>query len=279
MTPDIAALVPFLASVVRESDGEHVPGVFVQGPDAPCILTCLHAFDKDPSFNVPGKRYNAVLQVPLEPVTCVVIDSDMDHDFLVLQLVNIVNRVTAPVDLLVSDSYVGSPYILIGRSTCTSIDAAGRWQYTWNACRGFVTTSLLNGHRIGGGGGSAPGDSGGPIFHGVSGQLIGINVSVSLLHPGPHGVITALPRASPEGRFVPLWIIELVLKYKWSKPFFGHGGVLATYDSTPPSTMECGTSSLVSGSVPHSPFEMLCGTQSSPLAELFDPVLLDPYRY
>lgn len=272
---DIQALAPYTALIRRDDAHELIPGAFVQGPSSPCIITCLHAFEP---IGLVGSELDVQLQAPLEHVRCKVFTFDCDLDFLILEVLTPVNRITAVVDSTVSPSLYGQPYILFGNSTCNGIDANGRWRMVWNVTRGHFSSQLLDNFQIAAGGGSAPGDSGGPLFHGETGKLIGINVSISLLPVGNDFQATSRARASPQGRMVPIWIVELFLRSRLGHAFFGAGGVPAVYSSPSTSMSSCVPPSTSQAQVPRNDYELLCLAPNG-LEELFDPNLLDPYMF
>ncbi|KAI5053896.1 hypothetical protein GOP47_0009175 [Adiantum capillus-veneris] len=137
---------------------------------------------------------------------------------------------------------------------------------------------MLDSFQVAGSGGSVPGDSGGPVFLIASGKLVGINTSVSLVHPCLSIDDAAKAQTRPQALIKPFSIIELLLNAETGVPFFGSGGQKAIYNSSAMVT----TSSRAAPVVKPQPQELLCTEQIVPrqsLADLLDPELLDLYIF
>ncbi|MCO5590458.1 hypothetical protein L7F22_044428 [Adiantum nelumboides] len=145
-----------------------------------------------------------------------------------------VNRDTAPVHVLGTACIFGNRYFQFGYSTCFSEDSGGKWLMTWNLTTGhFSSPGLLeNAMVIAGSGGSAPGDSGGPVFDVETGRLIGINTGIAMIHREIRLEDAARLRTSPQAAILPLSIIEVSLSSTFQCHFFCPGGVQATWDAS-----------------------------------------------
>ncbi|KAI5068917.1 hypothetical protein GOP47_0017262 [Adiantum capillus-veneris] len=222
MTPMVDAVQNTLVSIQHPNPGCYpVPGVLVQGSGSPLVVSGRHCFG---GVSV-GQQLTALLQAPEEAIDLQILADDNRHDVIVFKVLSVIfHRRTAEIDFDPACTSVGKPYAMFGCSSCTLVDNTGFWHMIWRMTPGTFSTGLSHSMTIAMSGGSVAGDSGGPVFSPVTRRLLGINISVSIIHPGVSTSEAARMRVSSEGNMVPFWFESQVLK-----DLFLPGGELAQH--------------------------------------------------
>lgn len=282
---DVSSIVKEMAStcvsIFHYDDSYPSAGVLVQGKDYPVVLSTLHCFVRTGEAS-PRHHLYASLHAPEQAIEVEVVELDDRYDIIAFKVMtHIQGRKTAEVDIDPTSLAIGKGYCMFGFSTCKMIDpATQKWILTWRMTPGNFSTDLMPHMTVATTGGCVPGDSGGPLFSSTTGRLVGINVSVSLLHPNIKDEECLRMRNSAEGNAVPAWFLLHVI----GRDFIMKGGGPAYYSQCPIKTtgmMNHGQKDPVFDLHPP-PNVLFCGTSG----EVMDidsfiesmSIALDPYK-